>query len=314
MLTHFSNWLSMHALPPDIVFFERGWLSSNNVLLIDASQAVLVDTGYHLHSQQTASLLSNTLSGRALTAIFNTHLHSDHCGGNAHLQSLYSNVEVRIPPGHANLVDAWDEDGLTYRVTGQHCPKFTRSGLLKHGDALQVAGKTWTVHSAPGHDPHSVVLFNEEDRVLISADALWENGFGVVFPEIEGIHAFEEVEATLQMIEELGVKTILPGHGGMFSDVSSALVRARSRLSQFRTAPDQHASYAAKVLIKFKLLEFQSVSTFDLLKWAESVPYLALLHRTYGSGNSFDLWFESLCASLEKSNACIIQDGYIKNT
>jgi hypothetical protein len=33
--------------------------------------------------------------------------------------------------------------------------------------------------------------------VLISADALWENGFGVVFPELEGDDAFAIVAATL---------------------------------------------------------------------------------------------------------------------
>ena len=35
------------------------------------------------------------------------------------------------------------------------------------------------------HDPESIVLYQPGLRVLISADALWENGFGVVFPELE---------------------------------------------------------------------------------------------------------------------------------
>jgi len=304
----------MQVLPPEIVFFERGWLSSNNVLLIDTDQAILVDTGYWSHAEQTASLVSNVLSGRTLSSIFNTHLHSDHCGGNAHLQNLYKDVDVRIPPGHATLVDAWDQTSLTYQATGQYCPRFTRSGLLEHGDVFHIAGKAWAIHSAPGHDPHSVVLFNEEDRILISADALWENGFGVVFPEIEGIHAFDDVEATLQLIEELDAKIVLPGHGGLFCDVPSALARARSRLNQFRTSPGQHASYAAKVLIKFKLLEFQRVSTMDFLNWAKSVTYLGLLHHTYCEELSFESWFSDMCTSLEKSKACLIRDGYISNS
>jgi glyoxylase-like metal-dependent hydrolase (beta-lactamase superfamily II) len=44
-----------------------------------------------------------------------------------------------------------------------------------------------------GHDPHSVILFEPVSRVLISADALWERGFGVIFPELEGVEAFDEV-------------------------------------------------------------------------------------------------------------------------
>jgi hypothetical protein len=35
------------------------------------------------------------------------------------------------------------------------------------------------------------VLF-EPQGASISADALWENGFGVVFPELEGADAFEK--------------------------------------------------------------------------------------------------------------------------
>jgi glyoxylase-like metal-dependent hydrolase (beta-lactamase superfamily II) len=42
------------------------------------------------------------------------------------------------------------------------------------------------VLAAPGHDPHMVMLFNRERGILISADALWEHGFGAIFPEIEG--------------------------------------------------------------------------------------------------------------------------------
>jgi glyoxylase-like metal-dependent hydrolase (beta-lactamase superfamily II) len=303
----------MYQLPADIVFFERGWLSSNNVLLHDATHAVLVDTGYWLHADQTASLLATKLNGRALTSILNTHLHSDHCGGNAHLQDIYKNVDVRIPPGHAAFVDDWDESGLTYAPTGQHCPMFTRTSLLNNGDTFAVANKLWSIRSAPGHDPHSIVLFCEEDKVLISADALWENGFGVVFPEIEGISAFDEVEATLQMIEELAPKVILPGHGSAFCDAHSALVRARSRLAQFRESPEQHALYAAKVLIKFKLLEAQTISLTDIQNWASAVSYLGQLHRIYWEKETFANWISNLCIALEKSKACLISNGQIKN-
>lgn len=70
---------------PGISVLERGWLSSNNVLLhgtTPAEGAVLVDTGYASHAAQTLALLDTVLRpNEALRLILNTHLHSDHCGG-----------------------------------------------------------------------------------------------------------------------------------------------------------------------------------------------------------------------------------------
>jgi glyoxylase-like metal-dependent hydrolase (beta-lactamase superfamily II) len=303
----------MHTLPAGVTFFERGWLSSNNVLLQDASQAVLVDSGYWTHADQMHALVSFALKHQPLTTLINTHLHSDHCGGNAHLQAMYPALKTLIPPGHAEFVDTWDAQILTYEPTGQHCPPFTRTGSLHDGDFVTVNEKIWRIHAAPGHDPNSVVIFNEVDGVLISADALWENGFGVVFPEIEGLSAFDEVESTLNTIEELDPKLVLPGHGCAFTDVSSAIDRARSRLEQFRRSPEKHANYAAKVLLKFKLLEFQKIKINEFLLWGDSAKYLKLLSDKYAIGQSFEAWFYDLCKSLEKSNACAIDDEYIIN-
>src|SRR5258708_841197 len=97
-----------------ITVFERGWLSSNNVLFASGSadEAVLVDTGYTSHSGQTVALVRGALQGRRLDRIVNTHLHSDHCGGNHELQQAYDCV-IDVPSGEANKVDNWDEDKLT---------------------------------------------------------------------------------------------------------------------------------------------------------------------------------------------------------
>jgi glyoxylase-like metal-dependent hydrolase (beta-lactamase superfamily II) len=304
----------MILLPDDITYFERGWLSSNNFLLHDTTQACLVDTGYYSHAQQTEALVKSVLQDRPLTTIVNTHLHSDHCGGNAHLQKIYPNVQTRIPPGLAKYVANWDDTALTYGPTGQHCPPFSYSETLDSGDSFVVADREWTVFCAPGHDTHSVILFNASDRILISADALWENGFGVVFPELEGVDAFEEVSDTLDLIAQLQPKIVLPGHGQPFDDVQTALQRARSRLKQFTTNPEKHRDYAAKVLLKFKLLEVQKVTALEFYKWACGTPYLERLHKEQAPKISIDSWIDQLCHSLERSGACCFEDQNIVNT
>lgn len=185
------------ALPPEITVFERGWLSANNILFMGQHDTALVDTGYCLHAAQTVDLVRDALGGRPLDRVLNTHLHSDHCGGNAALQQAWPGVLTAIPPGQADHVRQWDAYALSYTPTGQECPPFRADTLLVPGSCVLLGDKPWQVHAAPGHDPHSVVLFEPQGRVLISADALWENGFGVVFPELEGDDAFAQVGATL---------------------------------------------------------------------------------------------------------------------
>jgi len=186
-------------------------------------------------------------------------LHSDHCGGNANLQAAYPDAQIWIPPGHFDAVVQWNDDLLTYKATGQQCPCFVPHHVLQPGNTFESARFTWEVHAAPGHDTHSVILFEPQHRVLISADALWSNGFGVVFPELDGLDAFSEVASTLDLIQTLDAHIVYPGHGAAFMDVSDAIDRARSRLDQFVRHPEKHQTYAIKVLLKFKLMEFQSL-------------------------------------------------------
>ena len=300
-------------LPSWIRVLERGWLSSNNVVLLGDGEAALVDSGYWSHAAQTVSLVDAVIGRLPLVQLVNTHLHSDHCGGNATLQSRHRGMRTLIPPGLARAVLDWDEVALTYQPTGQTCPRFQADGVLRPGEAVTLAGRDWKVFAAPGHDPHSVILFEPGERILISADALWENGFGIVFPEIEGEHAFDSVAGTLDVIESLRPAWVIPGHGPVFSNVDLALSRARSRLDAYVADPRRHASHAAKVLLKFKLLELQRVSETEFVSWAESTPYLGLVHDRFSPATELRVWIEQSIADLARSGALRRESGVIQN-
>ncbi|MDB5998478.1 MAG: beta-lactamase, partial [Rhizobacter sp.] len=273
-----------HALPAGIRVLERGWLSSNNIVLQgdDHHAAAIVDTGYASHAPQTVALVAHALNGAPLGRIVNTHLHSDHCGGNASLAAAHG-APIAIPAAEWRAVIDWDEDALTYRATGQLCPRYTPSEAIRPGDTLQLGTRRWQAFAAPGHDPHSLVLFEPEHGVLISADALWGNGFGIVFPELDGEHAFDEVRATLELIATLPVRVAIPGHGSPFIDVADALSRAFRRLDSFEQDPIRHARYAAKALTKFHLLEVQAVQVQVLCDWLAATPLLAHMHAKFFS-------------------------------
>jgi len=298
---------------PGLQVFERGWLSANNILFTDSESATLIDSGYVTHQAQTLALVQNTLNGRTLDRLVNTHLHSDHCGGNHLLQTHYPQLETHIPPGEAKAVSTWDVEALSYEATGQLCPRFKFEGLLHAGQILRLASLNWEVHAAPGHDPHSVILFEPTHQVLISADALWANGFGVVFPELEGVDAFHEVAQTLDLIESLKPRWVIPGHGAVFDNVDAALEIARKKLDGFVQSPLKHGRYGAKVLLKYKLLELTQVQKTDFVAWASGVPYLKQLHQTYGEQQPLQEWLQDMLLDLERSKALAFQDDMILN-
>jgi glyoxylase-like metal-dependent hydrolase (beta-lactamase superfamily II) len=299
--------------PQGLQVFERGWLSANNILLMDEESAVLIDSGYVTHAPQTLALLQSALNGRPLDLLLNTHLHSDHCGGNHALQNAYADLQTWIPPGHASAVAQWDDAALSYAPTGQECPRFHFQGLLQPGSEIRLAGLTWQIHSAPGHDPHSVILFDPVKRTLISADALWQHGFGVVFPELEGVAAFHEVAQTLDLIESLNPMLVIPGHGAPFRDCAKALEVARQKLTAFTRNPEKHARYGAKVLIKFKLLEWHQIDKVMFMAWAEKNQYLRLLQETHAFGQPYAEWLDMILAELIKSQALEIDGSVLRD-
>ena len=298
---------------PGLQVFERGWLSANNILFTDSESATLVDSGYVTHQAQTLLLVQNALNGRKLDRLVNTHLHSDHCGGNNQLQTHYTQLETLIPPGEAKAVAIWDAKALSYEATGQLCPRFKFEGVLQAGQTLRLASLNWEVHAAPGHDPHSVILFEPTHKILISADALWANGFGVVFPELEGVKAFHEVAQTLDLIESLKPLWVIPGHGAVFENIDAALEIARKKLDGFVQNPQKHARYGAKVLLKYKLLELTEVDQIAFTAWASAVPYLQILHQTQAPQMSIQEWLHDMLLDLERSKALAFQDNMVVN-
>jgi glyoxylase-like metal-dependent hydrolase (beta-lactamase superfamily II) len=301
-----------------LTVLERGWLSSNNLLIHPArgeAGAVLVDTSHVNHAAQTAALVQHALDrlpGGQLVRIVNTHLHSDHCGGNATLQRLHQ-APLAVPPGQAAAAAAWDEHLLSYRSTGQRIERFLPQQVLDLGEPLVAGGREWQVIAAPGHDPDAVLLFDAARGVLVSADALWENGFGLVFPELSGEPGFDDVGAVLDLIAALPVRLVVPGHGRPFTDLPGALARARSRLAGHRADPARHARHAMKVLLKYHLMEEGRQPLDQVLAWAQAAPLMQTvwaLHPPLGLATPV-AWAGELLEELARAGALAVDGDWV---
>jgi glyoxylase-like metal-dependent hydrolase (beta-lactamase superfamily II) len=297
-----------------LTVLERGWLSCNNVILHgdgDGDGAVLVDSSHSLHATQTVALLRHALKGEALVRIVNTHLHSDHCGGNAAVQSAWG-CHVATPVGTFEAARTWDTAALGYQTMDQVCTRFSPDECIKPGETVQAGRRRWQAVASPGHDPHSLMYFDAQEGVLLSADALWENGFGAVFPELEGVAAFDEVAATLDLIESLDARCVIPGHGSPFADVPAALQRARKRLAGYMAEPARHARHGCRVLMKYHLMEVRRQRQEELLQWFVATPLIgSIWHRLGRPEGSLEALARQTLQELLRQGALSSSDGWV---
>lgn len=303
-----------------LTVLERGWLSSNNLLIHPArgeAGALLIDASHVNHAAQTVALLRHSLRGAPLAGVINTHLHSDHCGGNAALKAAFG-APLTVPPRGAAALRDWfdadpprDADGMaeTWDGTGQRIAPFRPDALLTPGTPIVAGGREWQVIEAPGHDPDSVMLFDAANGVLVSADALWEHGFGVVFPEVAGEPGFDDVAAVLDRIAALPVRVVVPGHGRPFEDVAAALERSRLRLAAFKADPSRHARHAIKVLLKYHLMEVGRQPLDELMQWALHAPLLRGAWAVHAPRDQPDAeaWLRQLLEELVSAGALRVE-------
>ncbi len=301
------------ALPPGMHVLQRGWLSSNNIVFIDPDRTVIVDTGYVAHAEQTLQLVRHLLQGRPLDAIYNTHLHSDHCGGNHLLQQAYPALRTHVPVAEMGRVKNWERMKLGFEATGQRCDPFRADAPVNPGDRIALGGLEWEALYAPGHHPYSYLLYNHEQRILISADALWEKGFGVVFPALDGYGGFSEVRATLDMIDDLSPALVIPGHGKPFTGVKQALKEAYSRVAYLEADPARNAQNGIKVLLKFLLMERQAIPLSEVPGLLKSIPLVKAANRNFLNYGDIHLAHWAV-TQLQRAGAAAVDGLLLRNT
>lgn len=216
----------------------RGWLHGNCVLLPGGASPGVIDTGYHTGAG--ALIARWQASGQALSALSTvllTHIHSDHAGGVAALVAG-SGAEV-VAHGEADrLTQAWSERALWLaEPIGHELPRFAVDRVVGAGDEVVVGGLTWRVIETPGHAMGGVSYYCASRRLLVSGDALWQKGFGLLNPWIDGPGVYERAERALDNLAGLDVAVVIPGHGPPFEGLAAAVDEARSRLAYARAHP-----------------------------------------------------------------------------
>lgn len=250
-------------LPAEITFVERGWLNANNVLVHAAGAPAIIDTGHLSCAADTIELIrANGIEPAELGQIAITHAHSDHHGGNRALVELSG-----APVAMGALTAEWFARGerhLTwFNQLSQEVDVVPADIVYRDGDIVELGGLAFQVVALPGHGPDTIGYFQPETRVMICADAMWQNDSGMLHTQMHGWSVLADAELALRRLQKLDISVAIPGHGGLIYDVADNLELAIKRLERFRKNPARLAWHTIRRFYVYGVLRYQPILASD---------------------------------------------------
>lgn len=215
---------------------------------------VLFDTGMHqpdsmANLERALEMCNLRLQDTKLLVC--THAHSDHCGQAATIVERVG-CELWMHPNHELMTRMVEdpqavlarrlevarqsgvpEDALRRYEAQRGTPEPGIAGPIAPDRDL-VAGVTvgtdlgeWVAYETPGHSPSHVCLFQPERRLLISGDHLLGR-ISLYFEFGYSPNPVGEFLSSLDVVERLGARLCLAGHGRTFTDVHAHIAGNRS--------------------------------------------------------------------------------------
>ena len=265
----------------DLFFIERGYLNGNHFVYRSKSP-ILIDTGYIADFSETEELITDLGVDLAdISIIVNTHTHCDHIGGNRIIQQR-SGCDIALHAVGRHFIDTRDDWSTWWRYYNQEANFFNVTQTLQDGEIIALGPHEFQVIYTPGHASDGIVLYNRQEKVLISSDTLWENDSAVMTLRVEGSRALFDMQESLEKLESLDVNTVYPGHGQPFSDMKRAIAKSKNRIERYFREPDQIGNDLIKKILVYTLM---MKKTF---KETEFFPYLM---DTYWFKETVDLYF-----------------------
>jgi glyoxylase-like metal-dependent hydrolase (beta-lactamase superfamily II) len=266
---------------------------------------VLVDTG--MHEEGALAELERALAqiGRRLEDVrllVCTHAHSDHYGLAAPIVKR-AGCELWMHPRHQHMTRSMEdpEHALAQRIEvarqsgvplealrqwaeeRRRDPKPNIAEVIEPhrellpGVEVETDHGSWTVHYTPGHAPSHVVLFEPQQRLLLSGDHVLGR-VSVYFDYGWTPDPVGEFLDGLDTVEALDARLCLPGHGRPFGDVPAHIeanrVEIHQRLDAIAAAVERDGEATAFDLVQRVLGPVEGW----MMSWALTIMLCFLTH------------------------------------
>ena len=266
----------------DLFFIERGFLNGNH-FVYRSDCPVLIDTGYISGFDETEDLITRLgVNLPDISLIISTHTHCDHIGGNNRIQQK-SGCDIALHKVGKYFMDSRDDWSTWWRYYNQEAEFFKCTRSLEDGEMITLGPHQFQVLYAPGHASDGIVLYNRREKILISADTLWQTDMAAMTLRVEGSRALFHMLESLQKIEALDVQTVYPGHGRPFHDMPKAIDRSKQRIDNFLRHPENIGDDVLKKIIVYTLMMKKSMPADTLFGY---------LMDTYWFKETVDLYFK----------------------
>lgn len=248
------------SLPSEFTFIRRGWLNCNSVLIQGDGPPALVDSGHLFYQDETLSLIRQAgVEPETIGQIATTHCHCDHHGANKRLKAL-SGATIGMGPLTAEWFATGEKHLTWFEQLSQDADVAPADLIYSDGDTIHLSGMPFEVHSLPGHAPDSIGFYQPDTRVLICADALWENDISMLHTAVHGIGIIDDAEMAVRKIMEIDPLITIPGHGGLIKDVQQSGEQALRRIERFRQDPGHQAWHITRRFVMYGILTYQPIS------------------------------------------------------
>jgi len=290
-----------------LFFIERGYLNGNHFVYL-SDEPVLIDTAYKADFAETEQALRRLgVDLSRVQLIVNTHCHCDHIGGNFAIQER-SGCDVAVHRIGKHFKNTRDDWATWWRYFRQDADFFRCTRALDHGEALHIGPYQFQALYTPGHASDGIVLYEEQHKVLLSSDTLWENDMAAITERVEGSRAVFSVLDSLALLERLDVRMVYPGHGRPFSDVGAAIARTRKRLQGFLANRKRIGNDLLKKIIVYTLMMRHPVNEATFLDDLMATPWFPETVDHY-FGNDYRRKFDDIMTDFFRRGIVKRKDG-----
>jgi|YNPMSStandDraft_1061717.scaffolds.fasta_scaffold00262_10 glyoxylase-like metal-dependent hydrolase (beta-lactamase superfamily II) len=195
----------------NIETFTFNPLFVNCYLIHDGKQAIIVDPSCYYENEQQQLKNFIVKHNLEIKHIIVTHFHFDHLMGAAYVTSTW-NLPLSAHKDYVHLDGNFDISTQSlffgFKVKNPPIPKI----LFNDGDSIFIGSYEIKVIHVPGHSLCSIALYNEESKMLITGDTLFEGGVGRT--DLTGGNWQQLLESIRNKILILPDDTVIyPGHG-----------------------------------------------------------------------------------------------------